>query len=141
MTRSLQELSDRVDLSDLITRYATCIDCRDFAGLDEVFTPDAHLDYSASDGATGEWPEVRTWLSEVLPLFTSTQHLVSNLAVELDGDQATGRCMCLNPMRLDGDGGTQVLFYGLWYSLTFARVDDVWRITSLTQERSFDRTL
>lgn len=141
MTKSLQELSDRVDLSDLVTRYATCVDHRDFAGLDEVFSPDAHVDYSASGGADGPWPEVRTWLSEVLPLFASTQHLVSNLAVRLDGDQATGRCMCLNPMRVDSDTGTQVLFYGLWYSLAFARSGDTWRITSLTQERAFDRTL
>ena len=50
MSRTLVELSDRWDLQDLVTRYATCIDARDFEGLDRVFTPDARVSYEASGG-------------------------------------------------------------------------------------------
>src|SRR5699024_10331649 len=50
MSRTLVELSDRWDLQDLMTAYATCIDARDFDGLDAVFLPDARVSFEASGG-------------------------------------------------------------------------------------------
>src|SRR5699024_5388484 len=98
MSRTLVELSDRWDLQDLMTRYATCIDSRDFDGLDRVFTPDACVSYAASGGPEDDYPAVRAWLAEMLPIFAATQHLMGNLEVSLDGDSATGRCMCFDRM-------------------------------------------
>ncbi|AVZ41379.1 MULTISPECIES: nuclear transport factor 2 family protein [unclassified Dietzia] len=143
MSRTLVELSDRWDLQDLVTRYATCIDARDFEGLDMVFTPDARVSYEASGGPADDYPAVRTWLAEMLPIFASTQHLMGNLAVTLDGDTATGRCMCFNPMALKPveEKDQQVFFYGLWYVLGFVRTDEGWRIDSLAQEQAFHHNL
>lgn len=139
MSRTLVELSDRMEIQDLVTRYATCIDARDFTGLDEVFTPDAHASYEASGGPAGEYPEIRAWLAKTLPIFASTQHLMGNLAVTLDGDAASGRCMCFNPMALEPvtEKDQRVFFYGLWYSLDFVRSSDGWRIARLEQEQAF----
>lgn len=143
MSRTLVELSDRWDLQDLVTRYATCIDARDFDGLDRVFTPDARVSYEASGGPADDYPAVRTWLAEMLPIFASTQHLMGNLAVTLDGDTATGRCMCFNPMALKPveEKDQQVFFYGLWYVLGFVRTAEGWRIDSLAQEQAFHHNL
>ncbi|MBB1035349.1 nuclear transport factor 2 family protein [Dietzia sp. CQ4] len=143
MSRTLVELSDRWDLQDLVTRYATCIDARDFDGLDRVFTPDARVSYEASGGPADDYPAVRTWLAEMLPIFASTQHLMGNLAVTLDGDTATGRCMCFNPMALRSveEKDQQVFFYGLWYVLGFVRTAEGWRIDSLAQEQAFHHNL
>ncbi|MBB1030269.1 nuclear transport factor 2 family protein [Dietzia sp. SLG310A2-38A2] len=139
MSRTLVELSDRWDLQDLVTRYATCIDARDFDGLDRVFTPDARVSYEASGGPADHYPAVRAWLAEMLPIFASTQHLMGNLAVTLDGDTATGRCMCFNPMALGPveEKDQQVFFYGLWYVLGFVRTAEGWRIDRLAQEQAF----
>lgn len=122
-----------------MTRYATCIDSRDFDGLDEVFTPDARVSFEAAGGPADTYPVVREWLAEMLPIFAATQHLMGNLAVRLDGDVASGRCMCFNPMALKptSEKDQQVLFYGLWYDLAFERTSAGWRISRLTQEQAF----
>ncbi|HSA50847.1 MAG TPA: nuclear transport factor 2 family protein, partial [Yinghuangia sp.] len=66
------------------------------------------------------------------------QHLLANSSVTVDGDTATGRTMCHNPMLLPGDDGQQSLMMcGLWYVDTFARVDGAWRIASRTEEKSY----
>ena len=143
MSRTLVELSDRWDLQDLMTRYATCIDSKDFVGLDEVFTPDARVSFEAAGGPADTYPVVREWLAEMLPIFAATQHLMGNLAVRLDGDVATGRCMCFNPMALKPttEKDQQVFFYGLWYQLEFVRTAEGWRIDALTQEQAYHHNL
>lgn len=143
MSRTLVELSDRWDLQDLMTAYATCIDARDFDGLDAVFLPDARVSFAASGGPDDDYPTIRAWLAEMLPVFASTQHLMGNLAVTLDGDTARGRCMCFNPMALQPvtEKDQQVFFYGLWYVLEFVRTSGGWRISSLTQEQAYHHNL
>ena len=42
---SLQELSDRLEINDLLIRYTRAIDTRDFELLDSCFLPDAAVDY------------------------------------------------------------------------------------------------
>ena len=37
---SLQEISDRLEIQDLLSRYSYAIDERNWDGLDDVFTPD-----------------------------------------------------------------------------------------------------
>lgn len=147
MTRTQAELTDRWDLQDLVIRYATCIDAKDVDGLDEVFTPNAHLSFEASGGPAGDYPTIRAWLAETLPLFAATQHLMANLAVRLDHatgpDDATGRCMCFNPMALEptSEKDQRVMFYGLWYDLRFERTPAGWRISRLEQEQAFHHNL
>jgi len=52
---SLQEISDRFELQDLIYRYSQLIDGKDFDKLaTDVFTPDAFIDYSAFGGSKGD---------------------------------------------------------------------------------------
>ena len=150
MTRTLVELSDRWDLQDLMTRYATCIDSRDFNGLDRVFTPDARVSFEASGGPADVYPAVREWLAEMLPIFAATQHLMGNLEVSFersetggDATRATGRCMCFNPMALKPveEKDQQVFFYGLWYVLEFVRTEQGWRIARLTQQQAYHHNL
>ena len=56
---TLQELSDRLEIDDLLSRYTFAIDERDFDALDDVFTPDATIDYTTSGGIKGSYPEVK----------------------------------------------------------------------------------
>ena len=42
--------------------------------------------------------------------------MISNADIKLDGDSATSRTVCFNPMEIElGDGTRQVMFLGLWY--------------------------
>jgi hypothetical protein len=132
---SLAEISDRLEIQQLLTDYATAIDQRRFADLDRIFTPDAYIDYRAMGGIDGPYPQVKAWLAEVLPNFPAFYHLIGNFDIQLAGDTATGRTMCFNPMQLSsapgdsGSQGNQILFCALWYDDEFVRTAHGWRLT------------
>jgi hypothetical protein len=138
MPMSLQEISDRLEIQDLLVRYCHAIDTLDFDALDEVFTPDARIDYTEMGGASGTLPEIKAWLARVMPHFAGHQHMIANVALQIDGDTATGRTMCHNPMVLDrGDGKTHVFFCGLWYADRLVRTPRGWRIRERREIRSY----
>ena len=45
MTMTLQEISDRLEIQELFVDYTQAIDCRNWDGVDDVFTADAHIDF------------------------------------------------------------------------------------------------
>jgi SnoaL-like domain len=129
--KELQELVDRRAIDDLLLRYSTALDTRQFDLLDHVFTADAQIDYATSGGIKGNREDLKRWFrEEAFTPFTSWQHHLTNMAVELDGDTATGRTSVYNPLAFIGeDGGGAVLHVGAWYDDRFARTPDGWRIT------------
>ncbi|WP_179405050.1 nuclear transport factor 2 family protein [Burkholderia guangdongensis] len=138
----LQTLSDHHEIRQLVVDYSTAIDARHFDALDAVFTPDAYIDYRAMGGIDGRFPDVKAWLREVLPTFPNYQHMVGNVSIRLDGDSdnnsAHGRTICFNPMEVAlPDGGTQVMFLGLWYIDRFVRTAHGWRIAERAEERCY----
>ncbi len=136
---SIEEISDRLEIQQLLIAYSTAIDSRRFDDLDQVFTTDAYIDYRAMGGVDGRYPEVKAWLSEVLPNFPAYAHMLGNVDVRVTGDTATSRTLCFNPMVLGGDG--QVLFCGLWYDDEFVRTAEGWRMTKRVEEKCFDRVV
>ena len=142
VTATLEQLSDRMEIADLLNRYCACIDGKDWPGLNEVFTPDAVIDYTQTGGARGTLPEIRAYLAEALDGVPSYQHMISNVDVRLDpndGDRATARCICHNPFRLDVGGRERVMTNGFWYIDEFVRTADGWRIRQRVQQRCYVR--
>ena len=92
--------ADRQALQTLAIEYANAIDGREWDRLDRVFTPDAHIDYTAMGGIAGSYPEVKAWLPKALRFFKSYMHLVGNFQFAVDGDRARGQVACVNPMVL-----------------------------------------
>jgi hypothetical protein len=141
---SLEEISDRLEIQQLLVAYSTAIDTRRFDDLDLVFTPDAYIDYRALGGIDGKFPEVKAWLAEVLPNFPAYSHLLGNFDVRItrspEGDTAASRTLCFNPMVLGGEK-QQVLFCGLWYVDEFVRTPDGWRMTRRVEEKCFDKVV
>ncbi|MBS0366908.1 MAG: nuclear transport factor 2 family protein [Proteobacteria bacterium] len=139
---SLQELSDRKEIEQLIVRYANAIDRRDWDALDAVFTPDAYIDYRAMGGIDGRYPQVKAWLGPVLANFPRYCHLVGNIQITLEGDSARGRTLCFNPMETPlPAGGSQVMFLGLWYVDRFVRTAQGWRMSERVEEAGFQHNV
>jgi hypothetical protein len=135
---SIQEISDRLELEELLVRYSHAIDARDWDAFSAVFTPDAVVDYRAFGGPRGGVPEIRDYLRRALTHVLSSQHIVSNSLFTIRGDRASGRTICQCPMLLDiGEGKTQVIFQGLWYEDKFARAEQGWRIQERVEEKSY----
>lgn len=137
---SLQEISDRLEIQELLVRYASAIDQRQYDRLADVFTPDAEIDYQAYGGPTGRFPEIKLWLAEALAPFPAFQHLVANPEIRIDGDDATGRIMCFNPMVIPPatpEAPPQICYNGLWYIDRYIRTQQGWRISYRSEEASF----
>jgi hypothetical protein len=138
------EISDRLEIQQLITDYSTAIDTRRFDDLDAVFTQDAYIDYTALGGIEGGYPEVKAWLAEVLPNFPMYAHMLGNFSVRIDGDTASSRTICFNPMVLPGavqEDKEKVMFCGLWYDDEFSRTADGWRMTRRVETKCFQKIL
>jgi hypothetical protein len=137
---SLEEISDRLEIQQLLVDYSTAIDQRKFDDLDNVFTEDAYIDYRAMGGIDGRFPEVKAWLAQVLPNFPAYAHMLGNFDVRIDGDAASSRTICFNPMVLGGDQN-QILYCGLWYEDEFARTSEGWRMTRRVETKCFDKVV
>jgi hypothetical protein len=138
------EISDRLEIQQLTVDYSTAIDTRRFDDLDAVFTPDAYIDYTALGGIEGRYPEVKAWLAEVLPNFPMYAHMLGNFSVRIDGDTASSRTICFNPMVLRGTttkDQEQIMFCGLWYDDDFIRTADGWRMTRRVETKCFQKIL
>lgn len=139
---SLGEISDRLEIQQLLIDYSTAIDGRRFDDLDAVFTDDAYIDYRVSGGVDGRFPEVKAWLKEVLPNFPAYYHMLGNVDVRLSGDTATSRAICFNPMVMGAaEAGTspQIYFVGIWYVDEFVRTAQGWRMSRRVEEKCFDK--
>jgi ketosteroid isomerase-like protein len=132
------EISDRIEIDDLLTRYATAVDRRDWDLWESCFTEDAVIDYTAFGGIEGGVKEVRAWLEKTLPMFKMSQHMVINREVVLSGDTATARSGFYNPMALPREGESDLLWLlGGYYCDELIRTADGWKLASRREEFSY----
>jgi hypothetical protein len=132
--RAVRLLTDRAEIDDLLTRYTYVVDSREFERLDSVFTPDAHLDYTATGGIAGPFAEVQRWLGEALASATHMQHLLGQREIEVDGDTARVRAYFWNPIRFAPPGGEPVeMHLGGIYEHDLVRTADGWRSRRLVE--------
>ena len=143
LTLSMQEISDRFEIQDLLVRYTVAIDTKDWKLLDQCFLPDAQVDYTATGGIKGAYPEVRAWLEKALSAFPMTVHFISNSTVTLQGDAARARTYVLNPMGFPKpDGSLHIFTVGGFYVDRLVRTAGGWRIAERVEETAFlDGTL
>lgn len=131
---TLQQLSDRAEIQDLIVREAAAMDRRDWDRWRDCFAQNAVIDYSENDGAVGAPGEVGQWLASVLGRFHSYQHLSSNTEIRLDGDRAEIRTMQYIAVKMTTSDGERVVFSGIWFADEVARTEQGWRITKRYEE-------
>jgi len=91
-------------------------------------------------GIRGTLPDIKTWLAKALGQFPTTQHVVANFTIRLDGDRASSRCSFFNPMGLplpEGEQGLHILFFGGYYNDTLIRTDAGWKISERIEESTW----
>lgn len=121
----MTEPDDRQDISDLLVRYATGIDRRDWPLFRTVFTDDCELDY----GEIGTWQgvdAVTEFMDHTHAMAGHTLHRLTNQAITLDGDKATARTY-IDAVIMFGDNQSGVNAWG-FYDDEIVRSADGWRI-------------
>ncbi|MDT5258794.1 MAG: hypothetical protein QOD10_3874 [Mycobacterium sp.] len=121
----MTEREDRQDIAELLVRYATGIDRRNWPLFRTVFTDDCELDY----GEIGAWKgvdAVTDFMEQVHALAGHTMHRLSNQAIVVDGDKAAARTY-IDGLIMTGDNTSGVNAIG-FYDDEIVRTDDGWRI-------------
>jgi 3-phenylpropionate/cinnamic acid dioxygenase small subunit len=121
----MTDREDRQDISDLLVRYATGIDRRDWPLFRTVFTADCELDY----GEIGAWngiDAVTDFMEQVHAPAGHTLHRLTNQTIAVDGDTAVARTY-VDALVMFGDNQSGANGIG-FYDDEIVRTDDGWRI-------------
>lgn len=128
----LREISDRLEIQEALARYARAVDSKDWQLWKSVFTADAYLDYRSAGGAAGGRDEVANWLRDSLEHFPMTQHYITNIEIDLNGDAALVTAFFYNPMIFPG--ATELSYCGGRYHHQFVRTAAGWKSKNLREE-------
>jgi ketosteroid isomerase-like protein len=133
MMSSVTALIERQAVVDAIHEWCRSIDCRDWAAMALLVTDPVHIDYSSNGSPAAEMP-VGAWIERLRTLhgFDQTLHMVSNLAVVVDGDAATCTSY-VNAMHFLTEDGAESHAYACGrYTHALIRDGARWRIRSVT---------
>ena len=94
MTLSLREISDRIEINELLVRYCYAVDDRDWDAYRRVFTEDAIIDDSVAGGLRSDVEKHVAFMTKALSKILVSQHAISTTLVEIRGDEASARTHC-----------------------------------------------
>lgn len=135
---ALQEIQDRSEITELMHRYAEMVDQRQWKMMDVIFALEATIDYTSTGGPAGPFRETLAWLDRALESWPINLHIVTNLIIEIEGDEATSRCYFHAPMgRNTADGSQLIITNAGRYLDKLIRTNKGWRIL----ERHCDQTI
>ena len=134
MHLSREQIADRLEIEDVLTRYCYAIDDRQWDAYRVLFTPDAVIDDRVTGGLKSGVEEHVNYLKKALSKIQLSQHAISTVLLELNGDIAQVRAHCSCPMVVVGAAGKQVFFQGLWYRNSLIRTREGWKISHLLEE-------
>lgn len=135
-----EELCDIEAIKAVKYAYLRCLDTKDWAGIREVFTPDATAAYSGGAYRADGRDEIVAFLERNMGSESfHSSHRVSHPEIRVDGATATGTWALADTV-LDVELG--VLIQGAaFYEDTYVRTEDGWRISATGYRRSFEYLL
>jgi len=130
----LQWLVDRAQISDLLYRFASCLDAKDYQGYADNFVEGGYVELPEPTSKSGEtFRMVKERMPELMPQglgrYTGTHHLSTNHQIEVQGDAASSRSY-LQAVHIGAtphdhwDGGG-------WYDSTYRRTPQGWKFVSV----------
>ncbi len=134
MPDAVQVLLDRIEIGELLARYSTALDSRDWDLLGEVFLPDAECDYGSLGNPHGV-EEITALVRGTIADLDATQHLVGNVVVSVRGDEATAECYLISQHIRQGTPGGDHYLLGGRYTDRVVRTPAGWRIAHRTLHR------
>lgn len=124
---AVQALADRAAITDVLVRYAEGLDRRDLEAVRSCFASEVHAEYA---GVVLD-PGVDALIEHVsiVSTFAGSMHLLGNVVVDVDGDEARSTCRCVAYVLREADEGVRLFMRGLTYEDRWARTPDGFHIT------------
>ena len=133
MADKVAVLQDRLDITDVVYRYARALDDCDWALLRTCFLPDATANYPDKIALRG-YDAIEDLCRATFEPISASQHINSNVVVSVDGDRARATSyLHAQHVLLGLPDGEQFIFAGR-YTDDLVRTADGWRIAELTLE-------
>ena len=132
----IREMIDRQKIADVLGRYARGIDRCDIDALASVFWPEAKADYGSGQQLAMAWCQATL---EALKGMLRTQHAISNIMVEIDGDTAHAETYCQAYHEIEGSDGRREMVVGGRYLDRLERRAGEWRIARRTYVMDWNR--
>lgn len=124
-------LIDQLELTDLVSRLGVCLDEARFAEMHELFTADATARTPGGEAIGRD--RVVAQAARNHRAEDGVQHVITNLLVDVDGDQATMRANLVVHVTQPEDSAAlapQVTFsLGEVYRFEARRTEDGWRLS------------
>ena len=133
---ALRALQDRIEIEELLHRYAEMVDRRDWAQMNRIFALEATIDYTSTGGQKGPFRETLAWLDRALESWPINLHVIGNVIIEIDGDVATSRCYFHAPMGRETEDGQFIITNAGRYLDKLIRTADGWRIVERVCEQT-----
>ena len=93
MNSSEDMFATRLEIGDLVARYAHGLDAGDVNAVVQCFAPDAIAEYESGAVRLEGTDAIRTLLDKAL--ISPSTHLLSNTLIDLSGDKAHVRCAAI----------------------------------------------
>jgi ketosteroid isomerase-like protein len=129
---TVRALQDRMDITDVLYRYASTIDRFDAAGLRSVLADDVWAQYGNAEPVSGG-DAVARWIGEATANVVWQHHLLSVYHVEVEGDLARALVYHTSHQVFDDAPDTAKLLVGRYHN-ELRREHDGWRISRLVLE-------
>jgi 3-phenylpropionate/cinnamic acid dioxygenase small subunit len=129
--RKRHERSDHELIIDVLVRYATGIDTRDWALFRTCFTESVHADYGADVGSWHDVDGITEYMTVMHQDMLDTKHMLTNFAIEVDGDTASASTYVRAVLVVTDDPLTWYEPVGR-YEDRLVRTADGWRISHRT---------
>lgn len=118
---------DRLDVQEVLMRYTYAIDTGDYDAVRSCFLPSAKIDYETLPAFPRGLEDFVDMLRHVREQLASTQHMVANVCVTVDGDHAH----CTSYVQASHVTYDGKLFVGAGrYDDDFERTPDGWKIAA-----------
>lgn len=134
MTLSIEEISDRLEINDIYSRYVHAADDRDFESLDRVFLPHTVFDWSSCGGGKMTYEEAKAGPVFTGKLFPWSFHIYTNIQIDFEEGRkaAAVKVKAINPSGLRDGNGEPAMFQtqGTYVDRVEKGKDGVWRIVN-----------
>ena len=129
---AVQALTDRIEITDTIYRYASCIDVRDGDGIRAVLADDLWAQYGNAEPVIGGDAVVK-WIKESIEDCVWQHHFLNVYHVDLDGDRAKVLVYHTSHQVFASDPDTVNVLVGRYHN-EVVRTPDGWKIGRLLFE-------
>ena len=129
----LRELIDRQQISDVLYRYASSVDYKDFATLRSLFTDDAHGVYTTVADLTGA-DEIVNWIDGMTADKSWQHHKLTVYHIDFTGPDDASTLTYHTSHQTDVGDDSSVTLIVARYRDKLRLVDGTWKITEKIME-------